>query len=731
MLRSRERAVGLPPVLVRWGLGPALLVTLLGAHRTVAATPATATTPLMPLARIFDLVMLVMALILAHAAGARALRRFGLASGPVEGAAFATALGLGMGAYAALALGLVGLYRAPVLLAVTLAATAILRHDLVATTRGLAVFGACLRRAARESAPGMSALAALLSLTVLLATLGALTPPHHWDPLAYHLAAPQRWLLTGWIRPLPGIEWSNLPLTAELLYGVGLAFGGAVFGQLLHLAFAGIAAAALWALACRHFDRPTGWLALAVFLSTPLVPVWARVADIDLALACFVLLAIAAALRAATAKAAGESGGRWGERGASARTESRRWLALAGIFAGLALGSKYQALGAVAPLGLTILVDGLWRRSARDPAPGGDRGWGRDDRRGMRAALGDAAIFGLAATLVASPWYLKNWILLGNPIWPLFFGGRDFSPLALELTNYYLRGMTLSPRTLSGYLTLPLQAYARGDFEQRYVILSPLYLLLPLLAALPGLWRRALVYPLAVAAGFTAGWVVGFQELRYLLPVCAPLSLATACVLRAAWGRSRLRALVRPALLLSSLLTLVLVGLHVGADRPVAILLGRESLDAYLRHSPSYRATQHLAARLGPGERAIFFNEAQLYYLPPTLAVQPDHLNLNLLALTEAHPDPADALAHLQAEGVDYLLVYEANIRFWRRFDPEGRLGRGQATFERLAPRLEPVYRDDDPEGRPIVTIYRVPAIAGSRAPSVAGAAERAGQWSR
>src|SRR5439155_11704284 len=116
---------------------------------------------------------------------------------------------------------------------------------------------------------------------------------------SYHLAAPQRFLATGRVAPLADVEFANLPLTMELLYGVGLAFGSETFGQLLHLAFAGITAAALWALARRSFDQATAWLALAVFLGTPLVVVWARVADIDLAVSCFLFLAIAAALRAA------------------------------------------------------------------------------------------------------------------------------------------------------------------------------------------------------------------------------------------------------------------------------------------------------------------------------------------------------------------------------------------------------------------------------------------------
>src|SRR5205823_7886923 len=275
-------------------------------------------------------------------------------------------------------------------------------------------------------------------------------------------------------------------------------------------------------------------------------------------------------------------------------SDARRWLLFAGVFAGLALGTRHQALSAVPLLAAVVLVDG-WRR------------------RGARAALADAGVLGGAAALVAAPWYLKNWLLLGNPVWPLFFGGRGFGPLALERSNYFAAGMTISPRSPLGYLALPLRAYTHGDIEQRLVVLSPLYLLLPALLWLPR--RRELLYLLIPSLGLAVGWALGFQELRYLLPVCAPLSLAAAYALRAALARPRLGRLVQPALLGSALLCLALVGLHVGADRPLGVLLGRESHDAYLRQSvttgPSYRATSFLAGRLRPGETVRFFDEAQ------------------------------------------------------------------------------------------------------------------------
>ena len=110
-----------------------------------------------------------------------------------------------------------------------------------------------------------------------------------------------------------------------------------------------------------------------------------------------------------------------------------------------------------------------------------------------------------------------------------------------------------------------------------------------------------------------------------------------------------------------------------------------------------------------PGDRIVLVNDAQLYYAPlDAVRWRPDHLDMALLALTKPHPTPQAMLAALHAEGVDYLLVNEGNIRYRRRFDPEGRLTRGVEAFAHLTPLLDPIYHDGLAD-RPSVVIYRVP----------------------
>ena len=222
--RAAWRTIALP-------LGGLLLFLLFLAHRAIALAPLTATSGLMPFARLFDLVLLAGALLLAHAAGAAILRTLGLTVARVEGAAFALALGLGAGAYLALALGLVGLYRGPILLGGVGVAAILLRRELGRSLDLCRALGAEGFAALRMAPRGVPIVVILVGLTTGLTLLASLTPPHHWDPLAYHLTSPLWFLRNGCVAPIPGIEFSNVPLATELSTESGWLRGATFLGN--------------------------------------------------------------------------------------------------------------------------------------------------------------------------------------------------------------------------------------------------------------------------------------------------------------------------------------------------------------------------------------------------------------------------------------------------------------------------------------------------------------------
>ena len=105
----------------------------------------------------------------------------------------------------------------------------------------------------------------------------------------------------------------------------------------------------------------------------------------------------------------------------------REW-ALFGVFCGFALGTKYTGLLAVSVLLPCALL--LSRKREREP---------------LLALAGKAAFAMAIACLLASPYYIRNWLLLGCPIYPpppgyaVFCSPKYLSSAAISQFHEYIR----------------------------------------------------------------------------------------------------------------------------------------------------------------------------------------------------------------------------------------------------------------------------------------------------
>src|SRR5438445_4562115 len=231
---------------------------------------------------------------------------------PAEQFVMGAAVGLGLLAYAILAVGLLGYLRLPVLLALVLIVGA-------AGARDLATWARVVAQRPGEKQRGDPIATALLAYCLFVAAgtlVGALAPPSgdDWDSLAYHLAAPKIYLAHGRIGFIPYDSHTNFPFTMEMLYTLGLAYGGAAGAKLFHwgtgwLTALGIAAFCrrLFPVAHRSLSMPP-WappLAAALFPSIPQVQWEATTAYIDLGTTLYQFLALVALVYAVTGQPAG------------------------------------------------------------------------------------------------------------------------------------------------------------------------------------------------------------------------------------------------------------------------------------------------------------------------------------------------------------------------------------------------------------------------------------------
>ena len=232
--------------------------------------------------------------------------------------------------------------------------------------------------------PGLGIPVLILAILAFLGSLvGVLAPSDSldWDTLAYHLAVPKIWLHDGSIHYISFIHHSNFPLSVDALYIWGLEWGGEAGAKMFSLMFGVFGAFALFGFARKRYGAPAAWWSLLAYIGIPMVIWECGTGYIDVGNGLYGALGI---LFAAAMVADPEA-------------KENPWLA--GIFLGACAGSKYTGLQTIAVVGLVSL--GYFLR--------------------LKANLKGPVLAVVLALVVCSPWYIKNVVNTGNPVYPFFY----------------------------------------------------------------------------------------------------------------------------------------------------------------------------------------------------------------------------------------------------------------------------------------------------------------------
>jgi hypothetical protein len=552
----------------------------------------------------------------------------------LESKLFGFALGMGVISLGITALGLVGLLSRSWISGVVVIAALLAGPRIIATLRDIGPAVRSLSAHWRAATP-LSRAAGLFLATIGLLALGqALTPPWDYDGLMYHLVGPQLFLEAQRVIAYPDNWYVNGPFSIEMLFSIGMAFGDDVLPKLIHLGFGIALVGATFAAARRWLPEGKAWLAPAILLTVPTLPIFSAFAYIDLGWSAYEFLALLAAVL-------------WLE------SRSDRLLVLSGLMIGWAMGSKYLGLEGFALLGMLILIASL--------------------KGGVPSALRRCLAFGLPAVCIALPWYLKNTIWFGNPVFPLYFGGPGWGPTRLGLYSAYLDSFGVG-RTVLDYLLLPANIYIRhvsfGAVMNRIDIPSVFF---PLAIAYP-LTRRVpvLTILLAVAVGRFALWAVGSQQTRFLLPIYPVLALVAAHVIvrvTARFRRNSAMGLLGPALAVG-LLAITLFYQVVLNVESAGTVVGLQSKAAFLSKTiHDFQAVRFIEDSLPPGSKALLLGDGQSYYCPTRCIPDPDHFRWSL-AIDTAFSQ-GELGEWFSDQGITHVLFSRGDFDFLLQHDPQ------------------------------------------------------------
>lgn len=218
-----------------------------------------------------------------------------------------------------------------------------------------------------------------------------------YDSYQYHWAIPALLMRAHTWQAFAGWAHANLPFNTEMLNLIALSLRAPTAANIVQDTFLALSGLLIYDLTRRYFGPVVAWFTVVSPMTIPLLVAYTSQSFVETALyfygfATLVLLLL------------------WIERRLGMSRAGFEALALAGVFLGLAIASKYTALE-YAPGLVLILLAGcvvmLWRE--RGASGGSARLW--------RAAL-LAMTFAIGAFVVIAPWLVKNWMYIGNPVYP-------------------------------------------------------------------------------------------------------------------------------------------------------------------------------------------------------------------------------------------------------------------------------------------------------------------------
>ena len=532
----------------------------------------------------------------------------------------------------------------------------------------------------------------LQAVLLLFGLLYTLTPPIQSDGLRYHLAAPQEYIKTGQILYLPYSAFSNFPFLIEMLFTLGLATGNDLVAKGIHWLLLAVSALWIYLLAAqalwwrRPFEPPAqrrtslAGLASLAFVATPAVLIVGCWEFIDLGIAALFFAFVYALCR-------------W------MHSRTRGWLAAVGIFGGGCLGTKYTMIPLVGLGALWVFAVSLTHTEC-------------DAAKPLRvAARRFLFVIGIAGAL-AAPWYLKNLVMTGNPVYPMawgLFGGGEWNR---DNASFYIdkaagKGFTRQIKEgpaelLTALVQLPyatafrwrneLPATDWQGFEDHnigvgYLLLTPF--LIGWVIGAVWRWRRDPVRATIALFSLAYGglWFFTYQSNRFLIPL-----LGLACVMAADaarglddWAASSLGGAAsglsgaatgqeRPggrwyspgrwvwnailaATTLNAIWTVRWVALDPAHEAPLPVALGFQSRDEYLFEAlPQYSLLSRLDEYIDRRDQILFIGEHRGYYCKAHYLTSDWYDTPRVLALIRETPDNDALFDRLLSDNVRYVL---------------------------------------------------------------------------
>ncbi len=513
--------------------------------------------------------------------GRKISRRFLLLGHPVDALLVSCAIGFGCVSFGVFLLGIMG-FLYPAVLGTGLFLCVVLTFsEWMDALRAVNAYGSRERMAELILTEWCCMILFLAAAGCAL--LVSLTPSLVWDELHYHLPVPDLYLRARRMAWLPYLPYSNFPLFMEMLYLPALALGTESAANFVHGFFALLTAVSVYRMASFFFSRLAGAVALAAFSFVPMVMAMAPTAYVDFGFTFYGMISLYFLLRGMEEK-------------------QLKLLWLSSVLLGLAFCTKYSA---VYFYGIFILF--LLHGRLRGAKP-------------CFITLPFLLAYASLPVVFLAPYFLKNWIFTGNPVYPFLysvFGGKGMTLEESRNIVASITGFGGMGKTFYDLLMAPWNLTMQG--QRFFGNTGPLFLAcLPAIAAVAFSPDARRVRPfLFFSIGYLVLWFYGTQQMRFLFPFFAGMSVVIG-YLYDRWAREKTVFFAFAFLLLLAHAAIGLVEFFHFKDIPVRFYAGAGAVsrENYLRFGfESFEVFRYANAHLNQKHRVFLVNDNRNFYL--------------------------------------------------------------------------------------------------------------------
>ncbi len=336
----------------------------------------------------------------------------------------------------------------------------------------------------------------VMGIYLAIRLFNTFAPPITWDATTHHYLVPSMYLKAHRIYDFPHVIFSYYPSLIEMLYLFGMGLVKDLLSSHIGWMFGPLAAAAIYAFGAKFFTKRVGLIASAIFLSLGGIGVQMDGGYVDLPQALFSILCLYKLLE-------------WRE------SRRARDFILAALLFSANLATKHLGYAFLPPVLVYIAIVVI-----------------REHRTGIPSLVKHIFAFVLLMLILPLAWYIRAYILTGNPFFPFpVFGFPTLRYPPLELSTWVNPGFKKNIATLISYLWfLTTDMGVEGALGKRF---TPYFL-----AMLPFFWLafRKGTYASSVLFWFCL-YFMGFVfysspvKTRYMLFFMPFMSLLAADIL--------------------------------------------------------------------------------------------------------------------------------------------------------------------------------------------------------